>query len=293
MTGDQLTLPYQEPLFGAQRTITTLDATPGDFELVTAHQYRTFESQDVFFFREGGRTFFVQPVAGQVFRGAQIFEPGYAPLAHPDWHEKYFTEVQRDPQWHTPHGGPDDPWIKGSDVFVERSFPAASAIAADAVAVGPGAGLGFPIGGAIRTSALMTTTVDLDTGGRQAATMRALSSTTGFTSAWGGADASFAVRPVTARLTSGRIESETITDAIIGIKPAKAVTIDIDALDRGIIGKAIGGYSVLAYQQHYRFAPFYHPHVRSFMRELNRTGVPGVLQRSLQLDPASFLAGIL
>ena len=131
VTGDQLTLPYQEPLFGAQRTVTTLDATPGDFELVTAHQYRSFESQDVFFFREGGRTFFVQPVPGQVFRGPQIFEPGYAPLAHPDWHEKYFTEVQRDPQWHTPHGGPDDPWIKGSDVFVERSFPAANGIAAD------------------------------------------------------------------------------------------------------------------------------------------------------------------
>ena len=291
VTGDQLTLPYQEPLFGAQRTVATLDATPGDFELVTAHQYRSFESQDVFFFREGGRTFFVQPVPGRVFRGPQIFEPGYAPLAHPDWHDKYFTEVQRDPQWHTPHGGPDDPWIKGSDLFVERSFPAANGIAADIVAIGPGAGLGFPIGGTVRTSALKTTTVDLDTGGRQAATMRALSSTTGFSSAWGGADASFAVRPVTARLTSGQIEPDTITDAIIGIKPAKAVTIDIDALDRGIIGKAIGGYSVLAYQQHYRFAPFYHPHVRSFMRELNRTGVPGVLQRSLQLDPASFLAG--
>ena len=294
-TGDQLTLPYQESLFDSQRTVTTLDATPGDFELVTAHQYRSFASQDSFFFREGGRTFFVQPSAGRTFRGPQIFEGGYAPIAHPDWHDKYFTEVQRDPQWRVPHGDPDDPWIKGSDVFVERSFPAAgeiaSGIAVGGLGGGRSAGLGFSIGGSVRASALQTTTVDLDAGGRQAITMRALSSTTGFGSAWGGADAGFAVRPMTARLTAGQVEAGTIGDAIIGIKPAKAVTIDIDALDRGVIGKAIGGYSVLAYQQLYRFAPFYHPHVRSFMRELNRSGVPGVLQRSLQLDPASFLAG--
>ncbi|MEX2307779.1 MAG: neuraminidase-like domain-containing protein [Pirellulales bacterium] len=39
----------------------------------------------------------------------------------------------------------------------------------------------------------------------------------------------------------------------------------------------------------YRFEAFYHPHACLFVRELNRDGIDGLLQRPLQLEPHTFL----
>ena len=39
----------------------------------------------------------------------------------------------------------------------------------------------------------------------------------------------------------------------------------------------------------FRFRTFYHPYVSAFIRELNRNGVDGLLQRKVQIDPKSIL----
>ncbi|MFB6454089.1 neuraminidase-like domain-containing protein [Chitinophaga sp. Hz27] len=41
----------------------------------------------------------------------------------------------------------------------------------------------------------------------------------------------------------------------------------------------------------YRFLPFYHPYSTLFLRELNRGGIPGLLNRKVQTQPAAFPPG--
>jgi peptidoglycan hydrolase-like protein with peptidoglycan-binding domain len=55
--------------------------------------------------------------------------------------------------------------------------------------------------------------------------------------------------------------------------------------DRGKIGRFPRAYLA----PRYRFETFYHPHVKTFRREFNRTGIDGVLRRDLQMRPEDFL----
>jgi peptidoglycan hydrolase-like protein with peptidoglycan-binding domain len=45
---------------------------------------------------------------------------------------------------------------------------------------------------------------------------------------------------------------------------------------------------VISYNRKYRTTPFYHPYTLLFIRELNRSGVPGLLKRKVQTSPQSY-----
>jgi peptidoglycan hydrolase-like protein with peptidoglycan-binding domain len=45
---------------------------------------------------------------------------------------------------------------------------------------------------------------------------------------------------------------------------------------------------VISYNRKYRTTPFYHPYTLLFIRELNRSGIPGLLKRKVQTAPQSY-----
>ncbi len=46
---------------------------------------------------------------------------------------------------------------------------------------------------------------------------------------------------------------------------------------------------VIGTNKYYHFSPFYHPYTVLFIRELNRTGIEGLLNRNIQLAPGTFV----
>ncbi len=57
--------------------------------------------------------------------------------------------------------------------------------------------------------------------------------------------------------------------------------------DRGFGGAA--GWHITRMEPRYKFTSFYHPWVPAFVRELNRAGIDGLMQRRLQLLPHEFM----
>ncbi|HSI78924.1 MAG TPA: neuraminidase-like domain-containing protein, partial [Lunatimonas sp.] len=45
---------------------------------------------------------------------------------------------------------------------------------------------------------------------------------------------------------------------------------------------------VIGHNRRYRFLPFYHPYTMLFIREFNRSGIDGLLNRSIQINPQAF-----
>jgi len=313
--GDKLTLPYQQWLLSAYANVDTLNATPGTYSLLTPHQYRRFASQDSFFFCDGSRTFFVRPVKRLGFlRAPKVFGPDSPVVIAPNWHDLYFGTLQQDPVWKPPHGGPGDPWIDPVEVVAEPSFPLGARDGAFARGGNPGGPIGARpiererVGGRVaaaagagpqrlmqaeseRLSVLPTALVALDPHGPQASTFQVLSAAGPVGSVWGRDQSPIAFESQIAMTRTRAKRVADRFDSLVIRAPVAAAAIDLDAVDPIEIGTAIGGYTSLWYRQHYSFSAFYHPHVRSFMRELSRSGVDGVLQRKIQVAPETFLLG--
>jgi peptidoglycan hydrolase-like protein with peptidoglycan-binding domain len=314
--GDKLTLPYRQWLLSAYANVNTLNATPGTYSLLTPHQYRRFASQDSFFFRDGSRTFFVRPVKRLgFFRAPKVFGPDSPVVVAPNWHDLYFGTLQQDPVWKLPHGDPGDPWIDPVEVVTQPTFPfraVETTFAHDGNARGP-IGIGpngqerigiraTPMAAAApqrlattdsqRLSVLPTALIALDAYGPQASTFQVLSAAGPVGSVWGRDQSPVALESQIALTRTGAKRSvEHRFDPLITRGPSAAAAIDVDAVHPIDIGAAVGGYTTVWYRQHYNFSAFYHPHVRSFMRELSRAGVDGVLQRKIQVAPETFLLG--
>ena len=51
------------------------------------------------------------------------------------------------------------------------------------------------------------------------------------------------------------------------------------------------GYNQTLPSYYYNFFPFYHPYTALFMRELNRSGLDGLLNRRIQTTPQTYYPG--
>jgi hypothetical protein len=273
-----------EKLLAERKAIPTLGTTPTSYNLMVAHQDVQFAAQRPFFYQDAGRAFFVIP------QDVVVWTPDKSDYFDPGLLDKYkeiaWAEVNPVPDPIGPVINPEDPFV------FEQSFPVSPGMPTERLLAGIG-------------------TREVLVGGAPVKALTAplsarLGSTLGISKFAFAASAigRQAVLPETERMMARAVSASVTATAdsrvgarMLGGRTAAAAKSQIKYLQPGSANvfemlEVEPGYTITKYRIDKRFAfqPFYHPFACLFMRELNRDGVDGLLQRRLQLNPESFLS---
>ena len=281
-TGNFPTTGVAEPTFDTKKNnIRTLNRTPGAFRVVAPHQDQQFILQRPFFFQDDARTYFVTPSDYWPPMIATVPErifPGIVEIV-PEIYYEIDPFPLPDPIG--PIVNPRDPVITRLTTPVNNRFAMASG--GHAIDDGGGHAITAALSGRAASPVARAGTggAPIRAFGRSGATA------TGAQPAMSGAaaDGAMMTAPLTMTMTAPAAQPMTLLgqerlahSKIVGYA---------DMFHRDILG-IVGG--ITKAEKRFRFHTHYHPYVCVFMRQLNRHGINGLLQRRVQTSPQVFSA---
>jgi hypothetical protein len=252
-----------------RRSIPVLKRTPTPFRLAIPHQDLHFVSERPFFYQDDTRVYFVVPS-----KKARDFAFGRLALKAVDPGTfSHIYEAYREEVLHIPI----DPVVNTADpVLFEPSMP----ISTD---VNPDTTRGMSIASGLSAPTHLHSHRLASMGMRRSRGLLALPRTTMDYRAMG-----------SATMASPALASLAMASPAMALRshPAAAAYSSYASSYVSVLSEKVFGKVTevkFSPQYRYRFLTFYHPYVGAFMRELNRNGVDGLLQRKVQTEPHLFL----